>query len=820
MATGEKIIPTLIEEEMRNSYLDYSMSVIVSRALPDVRDGLKPVHRRILYGMRGLSLAYNKGYKKSARIVGEVLGKYHPHGDKAVYDAMVRMIQDFSLRYPLLDGQGNFGSIDGDSPAAMRYTEARMARISEEVLRDIEKNTVKFVSNFDDTLEEPQILPSAIPTLLINGASGIAVGMATNIPPHNFNEIIDGVNALIDNPDIEGTELLEFVHGPDFPTGGIIFGSDGIKEAYKTGRGRVIVRARANIEVARNGKETIIITEIPYQVNKTNLIEKIVELVQSKKVEGISDLRDESDRDGMRIVIDLKRDANPNSILNTLFKHSQMQTTFGIILLALDNGEPKVLNLKEILEKFIDHRHDIVQRRTKFDLEEAEKRAHILEGLKIAIDNIDEIIELIKKSQDPESAKNNLMKKFKLSEIQAKSILEMRLQRLTGLERKKIEEEYREILKLIERLRAILDNHSLRMQIIKDELAEVKNRYGDERRTEIIRNYEELTVEDMIAEEDMVITISHRGFIKRFPVSGYRRQNRGGRGSTGAATKDEDFIEHMFIASTHHYMLFFTDQGRCYWLKVHEIPQTGKTSRGRPIVNLIDIEKGEKIKTFVSVKDFTQGGNIIIATKGGIVKKTALEAFSRPRRSGIVAVTIREKDELLEANISSGTNDVILVTRNGSSIRFNESAVRKMGRTASGVKGITLRKNDEAIGMVVVKREDTLLTISEKGLGKRSKVSDYRTQNRGGKGIIAMKVNEKTGHLVSVLEVVDNEDIIMITEKGIAIRQHIGKISVTGRNTQGVRVIRLDDDDKIGDVAKIVVDNDSDNIKYSQEENT
>lgn len=820
MATGEKIIPTLIEEEMRNSYLDYSMSVIVSRALPDVRDGLKPVHRRILYGMRGLSLAYNKGYKKSARIVGEVLGKYHPHGDKAVYDAMVRMIQDFSLRYPLLDGQGNFGSIDGDSPAAMRYTEARMARISEEVLRDIEKNTVKFVSNFDDTLEEPQILPSAIPTLLINGASGIAVGMATNIPPHNFNEIIDGVNALIDNPDIEGTELLEFVHGPDFPTGGIIFGSDGIKEAYKTGRGRVIVRARANIEVARNGKETIIITEIPYQVNKTNLIEKIVELVQSKKVEGISDLRDESDRDGMRIVIDLKRDANPNSILNTLFKHSQMQTTFGIILLALDNGEPKVLNLKEILEKFIDHRHDIVQRRTKFDLEEAEKRAHILEGLKIAIDNIDEIIELIKKSQDPESAKNNLMKKFKLSEIQAKSILEMRLQRLTGLERKKIEEEYREILKLIERLRAILDNHSLRMQIIKDELAEVKNRYGDERRTEIIRNYEELTVEDMIAEEDMVITISHRGFIKRFPVSGYRRQNRGGRGSTGAATKDEDFIEHMFIASTHHYMLFFTDQGRCYWLKVHEIPQTGKTSRGRPIVNLIDIEKGEKIKTFVSVKDFTQGGNIIIATKGGIIKKTALEAFSRPRRSGIVAVTIREKDELLEANISSGTNDVILVTRNGSSIRFNESAVRKMGRTASGVKGITLRKNDEAIGMVVVKREDTLLTISEKGLGKRSKVSDYRTQNRGGKGIIAMKVNEKTGHLVSVLEVVDNEDIIMITEKGIAIRQHIGKISVTGRNTQGVRVIRLDDDDKIGDVAKIVVDNDSDNIEYSQEENT
>jgi len=809
MASGEKIIPTLIEDEMRNSYLDYSMSVIVSRALPDVRDGLKPVHRRILYGMRGLGLTYNKSYKKCARIVGEVLGKYHPHGDGAVYDAMVRMIQEFSLRYPLLDGQGNFGSIDGDSPAAMRYTEARMARIAEELLKDIEKNTVDFNANFDDTLEEPNVLPAVLPNLLINGASGIAVGMATNIPPHNLREVITGIHALIDNPEVEIIELKKYITGPDFPTGGIIYGSSGINEAYDTGRGRVIVRARANIELLQNGRENIIITEIPYQVNKTNLIEKIAELVQAKKIEGISDLRDESDRDGMRIVIDLKRDANPKAILNYLFKHSQMQTTFGIIMLALVDGQPRVLNIKEILQNFIDHRHEIVLRRTKFELEEAEKRAHILEGLKIAIDNIDQIIELIKKSKDPETAKNNLIKVFKLSEVQAKAILEMRLQRLTGLERQKIEEEYREVLKLIERLKAILDNRALRMQIIKDELTEINDRYNDERRTEIVPDYEELTVEDMIAEEDMVITISHRGFIKRFPVSGYRRQNRGGRGSTGATTKEEDFIEHMFIASTHHYILFFSDRGRCYWLKVHEIPQAGKASRGRPIVNLVDIDKGENIKTFIAIKNFEQDGFIIIATKGGVVKKTELRSFSRPRKGGIVAVTIRENDELLDASTSGGSNDVVLVTRNGYSIRFNESGVRKMGRTAAGVKGISLRKNDEVIGMVVVKREDTLLTISEKGLGKRSKVSDYRTQSRGGKGIIAMKVNVKTGQLVSVLEVVDNEDIIMITEKGVVIRQHIGKISVTGRNTQGVKLIRLDEDDKIGDVAKIVINNGS-----------
>jgi len=816
MAAGEKIIPILIEDEMRSSYLDYSMSVIVSRALPDVRDGLKPVHRRILYGMRGLGLSYNRSYKKSARIVGEVLGKYHPHGDTAVYDTMVRMTQDFSLRYPLIDGQGNFGSIDGDSPAAMRYTEARMSRIAEEVLRDIDKNTVEFVSNFDDSLEEPTLLPAVIPTLLINGASGIAVGMATNIPPHNISEVIEGVLAMIENPEIEGEELLKYIKGPDFPTSGIILGYQGIRDAYLTGRGKILVRARANIEVTRNDRERIIISEIPYQVNKTNLIEKIVDLVQTKKVEGIADIRDESDSDGLRVVIEIKRDGNALSILNTLYKHSQMQTTFGVIMLALVNGEPKVLTLKDTIRHFIDHRHVVVVRRTKFELEEAEKRAHILEGLKIAIDNIDEIIELIKKSRDPEAAKNNLIKRFKLSEIQAKAILEMRLQRLTGLERNKIEEEYKEILKLIERLKGVLDNRALRMQIIKDELEEINKTYGDERRTEIIANYEEMTIEDMIAEEDMVITISHRGNIKRFPVSGYRRQNRGGRGSTGATTRDEDFLEHMFIASTHHYILFFTDTGRCYWLKVHEVPQAGKASRGRPIINLIDIQKDENIRGFVPVKNFGDGGFIIIATKDGIIKKTKLSAYSRPRRGGIVAATVKDNDELLSASLTTGENDVILVTKNGYSIRFNESEVRDMGRSAAGVKGIKLRSNDKVIGMVIVKREDTLLTICQNGLGKRSNISDYRTQSRGGKGIIAMKVNEKTGPLVAVLEVVDNEDIIIITMNGVVIRQHIGKISVIGRNTQGVKLLRLDEKDRIGDVAKIVLGNGENGLDDNQ----
>ena len=803
MSNGEKIIPKLIEDEMRKSYLDYSMSVIVSRALPDVRDGLKPVHRRVLYGMRGLGLNYNRAYKKSARIVGEVLGKYHPHGDTAVYDAMVRMIQEFSLRYPLVDGQGNFGSIDGDSPAAMRYTEARMSRMGEELLKDLDKDTVLFNPNFDETLKEPSVVPAPIPNLLVNGSSGIAVGMATNIPPHNLNEVIDGIYALIDNPEIEIQDLFKYIKGPDFPTSGIIFGYEGIKDAYETGRGKVIVRARANIEVARNGREHIIITEIPYQVNKTNMIEKIADLVQQKKIEGISDMRDESDRDGMRIVIELKKDVNPRAILNYLYKHSQMQTTFGIIMLALVKGQPKVLNLKHVLTEYIEHRHVIVTKRTQYELNEAEKRAHILEGYRIAIDNIDEIIELIKKAKDPEDAKVKMIKRFKLSEIQAKAILEMRLQRLTGLERQKIEDEYRELIKLIEKLKAILENKQLRMQIIKDELTEIKKLYGDERRTEIITNYEELSIEDMIAEEDMVITISHRGNIKRFPVSGYRRQRRGGKGSTGATTRDEEFIEHMFIASTHHYILFFSDKGKCYWLKVHEVPQAGKASKGRPIVNMIDIEKHEKIKAFIAVKSFDEGGNIIIATSKGIIKKTELSAYSRPRRGGIVAVNIREDDSLIEAKQSSGNNDVIIATKNGYSIRFRESDVREMGRTATGVKGITLRESDQVIGMVVVKREATLLSVSERGMGKRSNIGDYRVQSRGGKGIIAMKVNEKTGHIVTMLEVVDNEDIIMITEKGVAIRQHIGNIKVIGRNTQGVRLMRIEND-KISDVAKMV----------------
>jgi DNA gyrase subunit A len=808
MYNGEKIIPTLIENEMRNSYLDYSMSVIVARALPDVRDGLKPVHRRVLFGMRELGLNFNRPFKKSARIVGEVLGKYHPHGDTAVYDTIVRMVQDFSLRYPLVNGQGNFGSVDGDSPAAMRYTEARMSQIAEEMLKDIDKNTVSFTSNFDDTLKEPTVLPASIPNLLINGSSGIAVGMATNIPPHNICEVINGISALIENPEIEIQQLLRFIKGPDFPTGAIILGYDGIKEAYLTGRGKVLIRAKANIEVAKNGKENIIISEIPYQVNKNNLIEKIADLVQSKKIEGITDISDESDRDGMRIVIDLKKDANPNSILNNLYKHTQMQVTFGIIMLALVGGQPKILSLKEVLQKYIDHRHEIVVRRTKYDLADAEKRAHILEGLKIALDNIDEIIALIKKSKDPEEAKNGLMQRFKLSEIQAKAILDMRLQRLTGLERKKIEEEYKELLKLIEQLKAILANRSLRMQIIKDELEEIKKKYGDERRTEIVTSYEDLTIEDMIAEEDMVITISHKGNIKRFPVSGYRRQRRGGKGATGATTREEDFIEHMFIASTHHYILFFTDRGRCYWLKVHEIPQAGKATKGRPIVNLINIEKGEQIRAFIGVKNFEGTGNIVIATRDGIVKKTKLSEFSRPRRGGIVAVTIREKDQLIEAKLSSGSDDVILVTKNGLSLRFNERYVREMGRTATGVKGITLRADDRVIGMVIIKREGTLLTISENGYGKRTTISDYRVQGRGGKGIITMKVTEKTSFLVAVLEVVENEDIILITEKGVVIRQSISKISIIGRNTRGVKLMQLDSDDRISDVAKIVIEED------------
>ena len=806
----QRIIPKDIEEEMRVSYLDYSMSVIVARALPDVRDGLKPVHRRVLYGMYELGVYYNRPYKKSARIVGEVLGKYHPHGDSAVYDTMVRMVQDFSLRYPLLDGQGNFGSVDGDSPAAMRYTEVRLAKIAHEMLRDLDKDTVDWRPNFDETLKEPVVLPTVFPNLLCNGSSGIAVGMATNIPPHNLSEVVDALVAQIDNPEITVPELMQIIKGPDFPTAGIIMGIDGIRSAYETGRGKVIVRARANIEHLRNNRSQIVITEMPFQVNKASVIEKIAHLVRDKKIEGITDIRDESDRDGLRVVIEMRRDAQPEVILNQLYKHTQLQTTFGIINLALVDGVPRVLTLKEMLQEFIKHRHEVILRRTRYELDQAEKRAHILEGLKIALDNIDAVIETIKKSRDPETAKNNLMRKFGLSEIQAKAILDMRLQRLTGLERKKIEEEYRELLKTIERLRAILDSHALQMQIIKEELLELKEKYGDERRTEIISTFEDFSIEDMIAEEDMVITITRDGYIKRFPVSGYRRQHRNTRGSTGAVAKGEDFVEHLFIASTHNYILFFTDKGKAYWLKVHEIPQVGKAGKGRAIVNMIQVSKGEKITAFVNVRNFTDDRFLMMATENGLVKKTRLSAFKNPRRDGIIAIKLNEGDKLIEVKLTDGSNDVILATANGLAIRFNEKEVREMGRNAAGVRGIALEKGDRVIGMVVVKRDGTLLTVSEKGFGKRTDIRQYRITHRGGKGIKTFKISEKTGRLVAIKEVVDSDDLMLITVKAVILRIHVGNISVTGRDTMGVRLMKLDEGDRISDVARVIKEDTTD----------
>jgi len=734
----ERIVPVYIEEEMKNSYIDYSMSVIVSRALPDIRDGLKPVHRRILYGMHELGLHPNRPYRKSARIVGDVLGKYHPHGDTAVYDAMVRMVQSFSLRYPLIDGQGNFGSVDGDSAAAMRYTEARLTPIAEELLQDLAKDTVNFGFNFDESLKEPLVMPSLFPNLLVNGTSGIAVGMATTL------------------------------------------------------------------EKGKSGRESIIISEIPYQVNKANLITSIANLVKDKKIEGISDLRDESDRDGMRIVMEMKRDAQPQIILNQLYVHSQMQTTFGVILLALVQGKPKIVSLKVLLQHFIDHRHEVILRRTRFDLDKAEKRAHILEGLKIALDHIDAIIQLIKKSRNPETAKNGLMKQFKLSEIQAKAILDMRLQRLTGLERKKIEDEYLNLLKEIERLKLILSSKDKQMELIKNELKEVKEKYGDERRTEIIEHTEEFSMEDIIAEEDMVITISHSGYIKRFPVTGYRRQSRGGKGVIGAATREEDSIEHLFIASTHHYILFLTEQGRCYWLKVHEIPQVGRGSRGRAIINLLAVQKGERISAVVPVKSFETGQNIFMATKHGITKKTDLLAYSHPKRTGINAITLRPGDTLIDAKLTDGNQDIILGTHQGKAIRFHESEVRNMGRTASGVRGILLAEKDEVVGMVVVRREGTLMVVTDKGYGKRSAMSDYRITSRGGKGIITIKTGPKIGSMIAIMDVLDSDDLLLITAHGQVIRQRINAIKVIGRNTQGVRLVRLDEDDKVADVARVV----------------
>ncbi len=807
MASKERIIPILIEDEMRESYLDYSMSVIVARALPDVRDGLKPVHRRVLFGMHELGVQHTKPFKKSARIVGEVMGKYHPHGDMAVYDTIVRMVQDFSLRYPLIEGQGNFGSIDGDSPAAMRYTEVRLQRIAEELLTDINKNTVDFVRNFDDTLDEPVVLPATLPNLLINGASGIAVGMATNIPPHNLGEVVDAIKAVIDNPEIEIDEIMQYLKGPDFPTGGIIYGINGIRQAYHTGYGKITVRGKVEIEEMRGGREAIIIKEIPYQVNKLNLINKIVALIKERKLEGISDLRDESDRDGMRIVIEVKRDYDPNVIINFLYKHTQLQNTFGINMLALVKGQPMVLNIKQMIQHFIDHRIEVIVRRTRHDLEEAERRAHILEGLRIAIDNIDEIVEMIKTSESPDVAKERLIARFGLSEVQAKAILEMRLQRLTGLERDKIEKEYRELLKLIDELKTILASKEKQFQIIKDELDELVRKYNDQRRTEIVSSVEDLTIEDLIREEDVVITISHHGFIKRFPLSEYRTQNRGGKGITGAVTKEEDFIEHLFIANTHEHILFFTDRGKCYWLKVHAIPPGSRTAKGRPIINLINIESGEKIKAVLPVKEFEEDKFILMATERGIIKKTRLSAFSRPRKAGIIALNIREDDQLIEAKLSDGNRKVIFVTRNGKGILFHENEVREMGRTATGVKAIRLRDGDAVIAMVVADEGMDLLTVSEYGYGKRTAVEDFRQQSRGGSGLIAMRITEKTGKLVSAIGVYDHQDIVIITENGIINRQNTANISRYGRNTQGVRLIRLGENDRVSDVAKVAVEN-------------
>jgi len=814
---SEKIIPITIEDEMQSSYIDYSMSVIVSRALPDVRDGLKPVHRRVLYGMSDLGMLHNRNYKKSARIVGEVLGKYHPHGDSAVYDSIVRMVQEFSLRYPLVDGQGNFGSVDGDSAAAMRYTEVRMKRISEELLSDINKETVDYQTNFDDTLAEPTVLPSMLPNLLLNGASGIAVGMATNMPPHNLNEVVEGVIATIDNPEVTSKELMEHITAPDFPTGGIIYGYEGVKEAYETGRGKVVMRARANVEELRSNREQIVVTEIPYQVNKATLIEKIADLVNQEKITEISEIRDESDRDGMRIVIILKRGSNAGVILNQLYKYTQMQQTFGVINLALVKGRPKVMALKELIQHFIEHRIEVIIRRTIYDLDQAESRAHILEGLKIALDNLDEVIKTIRASNNPQEANEQLRKKFALTDLQAKAILDMRLQKLTGLERDKIDQEYNDIVDRIDGFRSILSDRVRQNEIIKEELTELKERYGDKRRTEIVYSAEDFNIEDMIADEDVVVTISNKGFIKRMPVSGYRRQRRGGKGMKGTTTKDDEYVEHLFVATNHNYILFFTEKGNCYWLKVYEIPEGSRLARGRAIVNLIDIERDDSIQTFVPVKtldeeEYIKSHSIIMATKEGQVKKTTLEAYSRPRRDGIIAINIKEGDALLGAALTDGESNIILANKNGRAIRFHESDVREMGRNTSGVRGMTLGKGDELVDMVVIKNthEATVLAISENGYGKRSLVDDYREQSRGGKGVITLKITPKTGSLVALKEVSDNDDLMIITERGKVIRMQCKGLRTMGRNTQGVRIMRLDEDGKIGAVTRVVNEDDDD----------
>ncbi len=801
----DNTLPRDIVDEMKESYLNYSMSVIVSRALPDVRDGLKPVHRRILYGMSELGSGWNRPYKKSARIVGDVLGKYHPHGDSSVYDALVRMAQDFSMRYELVDGQGNFGSIDGDNAAAMRYTESRMTRLTSEMLKDLEKETVEWNLNFDETLKEPSVLPSAVPTLLVNGSEGIAVGMATKIPPHNLVEIINGLIALIDNQSIDTEGIMQHIKGPDFPTAGLILGMDGLKQAYETGRGKIKMRAKAHIETNKKGRNSIIVTEVPYQTNKASLVEKIADLVRDKKVVGISDLRDESDKDGIRVVVETKRDAVPEVILNQLYKHTQLQDTFGIILLALVDGIPKIMPLKTVLNHFIDFRHEVVVRRTEFELKEAEARAHILEGLKIALDNIDAVIKVIRGSKDPAQAKEGLMNSFNLSELQSQAILEMRLQKLTGLEVDKVVGEYKELIKIISNLKSILENKTKRMDIIKTELLEIKDQYGDERRTEIIPVDTDFSMEDMIAEEEVVLTITHQGYIKRTALNTYRTQRRGGRGVQGAMSKDEDFVEHLFIANTHNYMLFFTDTGKCYWLKVYDIPQAGRASRGRAIVNLIGCNPEERVEAFVSVKEFDDDHYIVMATKNGIIKKTVLSAYGKPRKGGIYAIEIREGDKLIQARVSNGENDILLGTHEGKSIRFSENDVRASGRKTMGVKGIKLSsKVDYVVGMLIVKREGTILVATEKGYGKRTEVLQYRTQTRAGKGVLTMRCTDKTGKMVNIMEVVDSDDLIVITDSGVLMRQPVKAIRAIGRVTQGVRLVKLDDGTNISSITRVI----------------
>jgi DNA gyrase subunit A len=813
MAEGEKIIKINIEEEMKSAYIDYSMSVIVSRALPDVRDGLKPVHRRVLYGMFELGLYSNRPYKKSARIVGEVLGKYHPHGDTSVYDAMVRMAQSWSLRYPLIDGQGNFGSMDNDSPAAMRYTEARLQKIAEETLADINKNTVDFQLNFDDSLQEPTILPTRIPNLLINGASGIAVGMATNIPPHNLSEVCDAIVAYIDNNDISTSELMQHIKAPDFPTGGIIYGYQGVIDAYETGKGRITLRAKTEIEITGSGREKIIVSEIPYMVNKAEMISKTAELINDKKISGISYINDESDRNGTRIVIILKKDAQSSVVLNKLYKYTQLQTAFNVNNIALVRGRPRLLSLQQTIKYFVSHRHDVVVRRTKYDLEQSEKRAHILDGLLIALDNIDAVIALIKASATPDDAKEGLMKSFRLSEIQAKAILEMRLQRLTGLERDKVRQEHTELIELIGRLKEILESEELRMNIIKEELNEIRDKFGDERRTEIVHSVEEFNPEDFYSDDDMIITISHLGYIKRTPLTEFRTQQRGGIGSKGSETREEDFLEHMFHATMHNTLLLFTEKGKCYWLKVYAIPEGAKTSKGRAIQNVLNITSDDKVRAYINVKSLTdrnylESNYIIICTKQGTIKKTSLEAYSRPRQSGINAINVREGDNLIQAKLTNGTNEILVAIKSGKAIRFNESTVRPMGRNASGVRGIKLSGNpgDEVVGMVCVQdiSETTILVVSEKGFGKRTHVEDYRITNRGGKGVKTINITEKTGRLIAIKGVTDNDDLMIINRSGITIRLAVESIGVMGRATQGVKLINLRNGDSIAAVTSVI----------------